>query len=202
MNKVTNGIDNVLINIRNMSYFEKHATSIIFVTVLMILFIIAIVYLRMSIQFQPIKDNWAARRCEPLVIPFAGLINKPHDMGVLEFTNENFVYCMNKNTKAVSKNALPQLNTVTNGIVQIYSVLLNRVQNMRKLILHIRKNISLIVIDIYKRLLNTVVPLQQTVMDTQRIFRKSLAVNGVGLKTINSLIKVIQSNINRVNSDK
>ena len=202
MTKVTNDVDNVLTSIRNMPYFEKHTTSIIFVAVLLILFVIATIYFRMSIQFQPIKDNWAARRCEPLVIPFAGLINKPHDRGVLEFTNENFVYCMNKNTKAVSKNALQPLNTVTNGIIQIYSVVLNRVQNTRKLILYIRKKMSLIVTDVYKRLVNIVVPLQETVMDTQRIFRKSLAVNRVGLRTINSLIKVIQSNINRVRSNK
>ena len=57
------------------------------------LFFLAISYYYVYNHIEPIKADWVNQRCNPKVMPFAGLINKPDNKTITEFTGENFNYC-------------------------------------------------------------------------------------------------------------
>ncbi len=76
-----------------LTYFDQYGLSVIIFILLTIVLIIVYFYSIVMLQIQPIKNDWQQQRCNPKVIPFAGLINKPNDKSISEFTQENFIYC-------------------------------------------------------------------------------------------------------------
>ena len=65
-------------------------------TVLCIVFIIAISYYHVMNNVTPIKEDWPNQKCNPAVIPFAGIINNTSSTETnLEFTASNFNGCIN-----------------------------------------------------------------------------------------------------------
>ena len=78
----------------NVTYFDEYGTSIIIFVFVTILVIFIVLYYTSKSKIGEIKDDWANQRCHPTVIPFAGIINKPDDKTVVEFTEENFTYCV------------------------------------------------------------------------------------------------------------
>ena len=49
-----------------------------------------LIYLNIQNNIKYIKANWKTMKCRPDIIPFAGIINKPTNMGTAEFTSHNF----------------------------------------------------------------------------------------------------------------
>ena len=80
------------------------------------------------INIQPIKDDWVNQRCNPKVIPFAGLINKPDDgTSVSDFTSENFNYCIQNILTDVTGYAVQPITGMTDALTSLYSDLADSV---------------------------------------------------------------------------
>ena len=56
-------------------------------------YILLLCYYHVQNNIQPILDDWSNQRCNPAVIPFAGMINAPTGESALQFTGENFEQC-------------------------------------------------------------------------------------------------------------
>ena len=77
----------------NMTYFSQYGFSIflfIFITLILLL-ICCFCYL--MVRAESIRADWTNQRCHPYILPFAGFINKPDNMSVSEFTQQNFDFC-------------------------------------------------------------------------------------------------------------
>jgi len=61
------------------------------------IFLYSVIFIAISIYFsyqnlkQNIKDNWNTYRKNPLIIPFAGFLNRPEGKSATEYTYENFM---------------------------------------------------------------------------------------------------------------
>ena len=78
----------------NINYWDEYGTSFIIFLVLMIILFLIHGYFYAIINIQPLQENWTKYRCNPTVIPFAGMINKPPDKTSIQYTEENFNYCI------------------------------------------------------------------------------------------------------------
>ena len=74
-------------------YYEKYGISLLVSILIILIFFVGWAYFKIMTDIKPIKDDWFNQRCNPKVIPFAGLINKPDGMSTFQFTGENFVGC-------------------------------------------------------------------------------------------------------------
>ena len=63
---------------------------------------------------QELKSNWQNIRCDPLYIPFAGIINKPPEKTIAEYTAENFNMCVTKVLKNSTKSSLSEYSNGNN----------------------------------------------------------------------------------------
>jgi len=78
---------------KDLTYFDYYGSSLVFLTLIIIVFFIISSYCYFLINMQSIKNDWPNQRCNPRVMPFAGFINKPDDKSINEVTSENFTYC-------------------------------------------------------------------------------------------------------------
>jgi hypothetical protein len=98
MMEQTNNLNNTTTYINNLydnlSFVDLHFTSILSFLFLTTIVILAGIYCSIMKNSQEIINNWQIERCNPKVMPFAGIINKPSGQSILEYTANNFSYCV------------------------------------------------------------------------------------------------------------
>ena len=134
-------------------------------------------------QIGPVKDDWTAKRCDPRIIPFAGFINKPDDSTIIDFTGENFNYCMQNILTTVTGYAVDPLTYVTNGLQELYNGIADIINTIRTMLSNIRTYISNIAQEIMQRIANIIVPIQKIVIAFTDSMQKVQGVLAAGLFT-------------------
>jgi hypothetical protein len=132
---------------------------------------------------QSIKDDWPNQRCKPYVIPVAGFINKPDDMTIGEFTNQNFTFCTQNILEAGSKDALMPINYVLTMMSAVLASIQESINAIREISSKMRDSIANIAKDIMSRLTNVIVPLQKVVLSMMDAIRKLQGILTAGLYT-------------------
>jgi hypothetical protein len=134
-------------------------------------------------QLKPIKDDWATKRCSPKVIPFAGLINKPDNMSIVDFTGQNFTYCMQNILTSITGDAVQPLTYITAGLSEIFKELFEALQFIRNMMANIRASMASIAKEILGRVLNIMTPLQTIIIAVMDSMQKINGVLTAGLYT-------------------
>ena len=156
----------------NLSFMDKYGGSVFGFVIITLCVILVHVYYKFRIQWQPIKDDWVNQRCKPHVIPFAGFINKPKDRSILEFTQENFIYCTQDILKYVTGYSVLPIQYLIDILQNVYIEIKNALQYIRVLFNRIRKDTEAAAIKIYGRILNFTIPIQQMVLAIKDTFAK------------------------------
>jgi len=138
-------------------YMDKYGTDVWTSAIICLAFIVFINYYYFVNVLEVIKADWPAQRCNPLVMPFAGFINKPTNMSNLEFTAGNFNDCFNTILKNVVLIALQPLYFAVNIIQDAVNELISAFDALRQLTSNIRNQFSSIVKQIYAGITNLVV---------------------------------------------
>ena len=83
------------------SYLDKYGGSLIAMIFTLFIFFIIFSYFYVMNKIKPIQKNWLKERCNPSVLPFAGLIHNPGNMSSFDFTMSNFSMCINQTIEAI-----------------------------------------------------------------------------------------------------
>lgn len=86
-------INKILKLLNNNSFFHLYGTQFFICIFLIIFQCIVVIKWSFKKNIQYYKENWPNVRCLPHIMPFAGIINKPKDMTVIAYTQENYDYC-------------------------------------------------------------------------------------------------------------
>tara|TARA_B110000091_G_scaffold43499_1_gene47306 strand:+ start:1213 stop:2892 length:1680 start_codon:yes stop_codon:yes gene_type:complete len=143
-----------------LTYFDQYSGSVIIFVVLLIVLGLVYAYTSVMRKASKIKENWINERCYPTVIPFAGFINKPYDKNAVEFTGENFQFCLNDILKNITGYATAPLEYLLSGLTDVFKTASVAIQYIRVLISNIRTSLSKIGAGVYQRLLNFIIPVQ------------------------------------------
>ena len=168
---------------KGLSYGDQYGTSIILTIVLLVSLFLTYAYFKSKINSQPIRDNWPKYRCNPDVIPFAGMINKPEGETVNSYTQKNFNYCLNEMVKPITEKAVNPLDYLMTGLMSVFSVISKSISNIRNMIKNMRSRLAKMVRNIYQRILKLIIPIQEMMIRTKDLFAKSIAILKVGLET-------------------
>ena len=102
-------IDTIINMFNDASYFYLYGTQVFTCIFLIIFEVVVLIILSIKRHSQYYKEHWADVRCSPNIMPFAGIINKPSDMGVIAFTQENYDYC---NQLAIDEEMIKQFKPI------------------------------------------------------------------------------------------
>lgn len=169
----------------HLGFYDMYTGSLLFFILITLVVFLTMAYFYMLINFQPIQDNWQAQRCHPYVIPFAGLINKPDNKGIMEFTEENFSYCVQNVLTNVTGYLVEPLTYVTSDLTGLYDHLTDSLNDIRTYVSNFRTNIANIATEIMGRLANIMVPLQSIIIKFRDFMQK---LNGVMAATLYTVI--------------
>lgn len=174
----------------NTSYFDTYGGSLVFCIVLLVFLAMFHMYQRMMLKAEPIRRNWAANRCSPTVIPFAGNIMRPKNMSWVEFTGKNFNTCMNITLEQITGYFVQPIQTILGPILKLWKSMLEALQNIRKMIAYIRTQLATIFKDFFTRLTNILPPMQRMIVALKDMLAK---IQGVFKSGVYMLVGVYYS---------
>lgn len=186
-------INNITKMYDNLTYFDQYGSSLllfIFITILVLFFVS---YCFTMINMQPIKDDWVNQRCNPYVIPFAGLINKPDDKSVNEFTQENFAYCTQNILKNITGEAVKPLTYITTTLSNVTNNVKDSLNDTRGMFSKVRDLLQDVTEEIMGRLLNIMAPIQQIIISFRDTIGKIQGVMTASLFTLLGSYYTLQS---------
>jgi len=182
----------------NLSYYDLYSGSILILFSLLLILFCCVSYFSVLKNMTKIKENWATERCKPSNIPFVGLINKPDNMTMEEFTIQNFEYCMQDILKNVTGYAIMPITYVTSSMLNVFADMIKAIQDIRVMITNIRTSLTTIVEDVMGRLMNFIIPIQQLVIVFTDLMGKIKGIFATSIYTVMSVYYTLQSAINVV----
>ena len=171
------------------TYMDLYAGSVVLCILVLCILFLLISYFVMLTNIQPIQSDWAAQRCKPGVMPFAGMIHA--NTGTLppgttsgEFTQQNFNYCTQQILTSVTSTALAPL---TQGISEMSSMATNmsgELQGVRGMFDKMRTMFQTVATEVMGRLMNVVVSLTQMIVGMRDMLAKTQGTMTAGVFTL------------------
>jgi len=165
-------------------FLEKYGGSLWLTIILILVFFVAISYYYVMNHIQPIKSDWLNQRCNPSVMPFAGIINKPDNQTAFEFTASNFNNCIHNILTDIINIFLAPLYYLVNVITEIINMISEALQAIKKVVNSIRQSIADVSTEIMGRVLNILIPLQVILMKIKNLFNQAQGVMAAGIYTL------------------
>jgi len=194
MDNIKNPIIERLYNIhKKAGYLDKYGNSLLITIFIFFIFFIIIAYFHVKQNIEPIKKDWGSMKCHPAVIPFAGIINKPSDQTILEFTSNNFMDCTSIILSQIIKIFTTPLYAMTNVTGDVFNMI-QQADNTMTLIIHkITKSIENLFKMIYARIFSFLPELQKLIIYIQDSFHKTNGVLGTTLHFMSALYYTLRA---------
>ncbi len=172
MDNITNKLKEIY---KNKSYLNEYGGSLFMTFITLLIFFVLISYFQVMNHTKPIKDNWITERCNPMVIPFAGLINKDPHLSAAEFTGKNFTNCTTNILINIIQDFLKPIEYVADIIKNSVKDVSKDINMVRAKISDMLGEIADIDKEIMGRILNFLMPLQLMMIKIKDILLKSQA---------------------------
>lgn len=181
-------MDDVYENINNLytkgGFLNRYAIHLWGTIILIFIVFLVISYYYVMNHIQPIKNDWANQRCNPAIIPFAGIINKPNDKTIMEATEENFSQCTHSILQNLSDYAFVPIYYIANTITETFNEAVNSINSLRSVFDKIRNSAKNVSEDIMGRALNITLPIVNMVIYMRHIIGKTQATLTASIYTL------------------
>jgi hypothetical protein len=174
-------------------YFNIYGPTVLYFIFIMIVLFLIISFTKTMMNIKTISNNWQQDRCHPSILPFAGFINKPSNQSFLDYTSDNYQYCVQNIITSISSAQIEPFSFITSSIADLYAIILDAINSIRTVISSIRNSLSDVISQVTGKIINVVIPIQYMAIKLTDIFNKSQAIFTTGMYTVYSIYYMVQS---------
>ena len=178
---------------KKIGYLDKYGGSVVVTGIVLFIFFLIFSYFYVMNKLKPIKADWVNQRCNPAVMPFAGIINAPPSESKIDYTAENFYQCTQTILATIIGYFMEPINLTVRMMTEFWSEMMKSVNMIRHVFAYIRNRIMAIVSDIFGRVYNIIIPVQIILMKLKDILAKNVGVLTSGLYTVITLYLSMKS---------
>lgn len=179
-------------------FLEKYGGSLVMTIILILVFFILLSYFYVKSKMKDIQQNWSEEKCNPSVIPFAGLINPPPEGSAMDYTGENFNQCINTTLEGVSDIAMQPIYYAMSISNEFMQGTIDAINKLREMTSKIREDIANFSKDVYNRILNVLMPLLYMLIKMKDAFQKVNGVMGTSIFSLLGAYETIRSLFNSI----
>ena len=184
-------MENIYTKVNNLynkkGFFEKYGADVWISVIIILIFFLIISYYHIINNIKPIIADWENQKCNPSVIPFAGLINKPADTTAFEFTGKNFTGCIQSILQTVATDAFKPFYYIMQSFTEMFNEFSSTLNSIRSMFNNIRENINTFTEEVMGKILNITIPVFQFVINMKDMLAKT---NGILSGTVFTLFGV------------
>lgn len=175
----------------NTGFLAEYGGSLFMTILLILIAVIAFTYIYIRAHLKTIRSNWDTQRCNPLYIPFAGMIYPTNNP--TEYTKENFNRCTNQILHNIVDYFLQPfvyvfqlLGKDAKLVIHMSSVIKQRLEEMGDHLEHITT-------DIAKHIMTAFIPVQNIIIKMRDTMNKIIGTLIVQLYTVFGVYLGLQS---------
>jgi hypothetical protein len=142
---------------KELTYNDLNGGSIFISALLIIIFVGLTTYFFIQINLKLLQENWPRNRCNPLLMPFAGLIMPQSDQSALEYSQENFTYCSTSILRKLANLATRPLQLMEESILKMQNLLLEAVFAIIRLINLLKEYLADLLKSIFNKFQNILI---------------------------------------------
>ena len=178
---------------KKIGYLDKYGGSVVVTGIVLFIFFLIFSYFYVMNRLKPIKADWVNQRCNPAVMPFAGIINAPPSGSKIDYTADNFYQCTQTILATIIGYFMEPINLTVQMMTKFWSEIMKSVNMIRHVFAYIRNRIMAIVSNIFGRIYNVIIPVQIILMKLKDILAKNVGVLTSGLYTVMTLYLSMKS---------
>lgn len=168
----TERVNNLYGFINSQGYLYKNGMSVAITVVICIIFFLINSYLFININTNYYKKNWVEWRCDPVVMPFAGIINTPPGESKLDFTFKNFSFCLNKLLDDIVAFIMAPIIFLIEIVTLVYTAIMLMIDEIVRMFDYLRNAITQIILAILGVIMNFLIPFQKIFIKAKVILQK------------------------------
>jgi hypothetical protein len=174
------------------SYFSKHSSDVWISIFLIIITIVLICYNAYKSVIYQVKLNWNLHRCNPIYLPFAGLIMPELGKSFTDKTVENLEYCIQTDISSIFSIIMMPIEfaiyvTVDciDGIMMTFVAIVSFSEWLQNILGEIYE-------ELYQKILNFIIPIIEIILHYRDITSKT---NGVLISAIFSILNIYNTTV-------
>ena len=177
----------------NSTYSDKYGEHIWIVIMVTLLVILACSYYYVLNNLQPIKASWSEEKCNPVYLPFAGVIHDKQGDEFWRFTAENFNGCISSILQKITNYAFIPFYYAMNVLSNIFLFLVNALAAMREMFDKMRKSVANISSVIFDRIFNITAPILEVFVILKSVVAKIVGTFSAVIYTLLSIYMGLNS---------
>jgi len=142
---------------KELTYNDLNGGSIVVSVLLVIIFIGLIIYLYIQINIKLLRKDWPLNRCNPLLMPFAGLIMPQSNQSAWEYTEANFSYCSMSILRTLATIATKPIYLMEDAILQVQKLILESIFAIIRLVNAIKKYMIELLQSLFNKFQNIII---------------------------------------------
>lgn len=166
------------------SYLKKNILNIVLSIVIVLIFLIIFSYFYVLSRLKSLKTDWQKIRCNPLYMPFSGIIDSKNNKSNIEHSILNYYYCTSGILKNSSKVSLGEIKKTNNEIDKRSENLLKYTSDMNKYTKGMKKNSFKTSSFMRDKVKNLFVVFYKFIEQSKIIMNRAMAVNTASLYAI------------------
>lgn len=180
----TNEIIKELYYTKPVSFLKDYGSQLVLSILIIFIFMVIITYVQFKNAVPELKKNWDKKRCNPVYMPFAGLVSKNKGETNIDAVQRNFNNCVNNILHSIAEDALTPIHYTVNLIGEAIKSIEDAFSAIRSTIDKTRSSITNISEDMSGRTLNIMIPLQKMFIYSKDFLAKVKAIYTTGIFTL------------------
>jgi hypothetical protein len=166
---------------KNRGYLETYGNDVC-ITILLFLCTVGITsYSTYQSLLLQIKTNWSENRCNPIYMPFAGVIMPQPGISATDTTIDNFSYCIKQDASMVFNIALMPLEFAMFIVIDFIDSVMISIMAFMKFIQWLKSQLGGIVASLYTQILKFMIPLIEITIHIRDMLAK---INGIAVTSL------------------
>jgi hypothetical protein len=156
-----------------LTFSEGYGGDIWISAILLLVFFLILSYYSIINKIAPLKADWNNVRCDPSVIPFAGIINNSSTTTPFEFTQVNFTYCIRSILETIVNKFFEPIYFIINLVNEAFAQFTNLLNVVRELFAYLREKLREFTALIMTKVSLFTIPLMKLLLVIKDLFEKA-----------------------------
>lgn len=180
---------------QNRGYFELYGRDVVISLGLGAATVAIVSYATYQSLLLQIRANWNESKCNPIYMPFAGLIMPKPGMSTMDNTVENFSYCIKQDASMVFQIAMLPFEFCLYMVIEFMDTVLEAIMAAIKMIQWLKDQLGGIVTTLYNKILYFIIPLIEIIIHVRDGLSK---INGIAITTLFVTMSVYELTVSGV----
>ena len=160
----------------NIGYLGMYSKDVLITILLFLITIVIVSYSSYQAVVSELRNNWNENKCNPIVIPFAGIIMPTPGQSTMDTTFENFNYCIQQDVSSIMSIVMMPLEFVLYLTINSLGSILNAIMAFIEFIAWLKAQVSEIFVELLQKIIRFIIPLVEMLVHMQDMLGK---INGV-----------------------